>query len=81
MGKLSEKDIKKLEKNPFVNDVNETRIIYSDEFKDIFRNKLENGERPTQIFRDAGFDPKVIGYKRIERATYRWTKKNRDKKE
>ncbi len=80
MGKLEEKDVDILRKNPFVSDVNETRIIYSNEFKEMFREKYGKGQGPTNIFREAGFDPKVIGYKRIERATYRWTKKTEKNK-
>ena len=30
------------------------------------------GEKPTALFREAGLDPKLIGYKRIERAFARW---------
>lgn len=30
------------------------------------------GKKPTQIFKDAGFDPSVLGSKRIERASARW---------
>lgn len=30
------------------------------------------GKKPTQIFKDAGFDPKILGSKRIERASARW---------
>lgn len=30
------------------------------------------GEKPGNIFRSAGFDLKILGSKRIERASYRW---------
>ncbi|MBW3090804.1 hypothetical protein KIH81_08985, partial [Bifidobacterium sp. 82T25] len=30
------------------------------------------GRRPVSIFRDAGLDPRLVGYKRIERAFARW---------
>lgn len=32
------------------------------------------GESPAGIFREAGLDPALIGYKRIERAIARWRK-------
>ena len=32
------------------------------------------GKNPTMIFREAGFNPKVLGPKRIERAAARWRK-------
>jgi len=31
-----------------------------------------NGKKPTQIFREAGFDPAILGSKRIERSSARW---------
>lgn len=30
------------------------------------------GESPAAIFREAGLDPKIIGYKRVERCISRW---------
>lgn len=71
-GKFSENDIYLLQNNPFVDDVNEVRIIYSDEFKTFFMQKYKRGEKPTEIFKKAGFDPKILGSKRIERAAARW---------
>ena len=58
--------------NPYVIDVNETRIVYSNEFKKHFMKEYKKGIKPTAIFRDAGFDPEVLGSKRIERACVRW---------
>ena len=71
-GRLSPEEVKNLKENPYVLDVEETRIIYTNEFKFLFIQEYQNGKKPTQIFREAGFDPKVLGSKRIERATSRW---------
>jgi len=71
-GRLSPEEVKILKENPYVLDVEETRIIYTNEFKFLFIQEYRNGKKPTQIFREAGFDPKVLGSKRIERATSRW---------
>jgi len=71
-GRLSKQEIKILEKNPYVVDVNETRIIYAEDFKVRFMREYTEGKGPTQIFRDAGFDPAILGSKRIERACFRW---------
>lgn len=49
-----------------------TRIEYSDEFRASFVKQYMDGGSPVAIFRQAGLDPKLIGYKRIERATARW---------
>ena len=32
------------------------------------------GKKPTEIFIEAGFDPSILGNKRIERASARWRK-------
>lgn len=71
-GKLTEKEIEILKKNPFVVSVNGNRIIYSTEFKQMFMKAYKKGTGPTEIFRNAGFDVKILGSKRIERAAARW---------
>lgn len=71
-GQFTKDEIKSLRKNPYVSDVSQTRIAYSSEFKTLFMNQYTKGKKPVQIFRDAGFDPKVLGSKRIERASARW---------
>lgn len=71
-GRLSQEEIQILRKNPYVLDAVETRIVYSNEFKHHFMKEYNAGKKPTQIFRDAGFDPKILGSKRIERCAHRW---------
>ena len=34
---------------------------------------------PAAIFREAGLDPKIIGYKRVERCIARWKAENAEK--
>ncbi len=70
--KLSTEDIRTLRRNPNVLDVNESRILYTAEFKKHFMEQYNAGVGPTQIFRESGFDPKMLGGKRIKRATARW---------
>ncbi len=69
---FTETEIKTLLRNPYVSNVNENNISYSTEFKFLFIQEYINGKQPTQIFRDAGFDVKILGSKRIERACARW---------
>lgn len=57
-----------------VSTVTPTRIIYSEKFKRRFIREHRNGKRPSEIFREAGLPVVIIGRKRIERCTYRWTK-------
>lgn len=70
--KLSAEDIRTLKRNPNVLDVNESRILYTPDFKKHFMDEYNAGKGPTQIFRESGFDTKMLGGKRIERATARW---------
>ena len=69
---LTEENLIELRKNKYVLEANEIRIIYSNEFKRYFIEQYQNGVLPKQIFRNAGFDPKMLGAKRIERCTARW---------
>lgn len=71
-GRLKAEEIRILKENPFVLDVSEHHVVYSNEFKHLFMKEYKNGKPPTQIFREAGFDPKILGTKRIERASARW---------
>lgn len=71
-GKLTQSEIKELQKNPFVSDVNERRIIYSDEFKLHFIEEYMCNKTPSEIFTESGFDVSALGLKRIERACARW---------
>lgn len=71
-GKLTIEEQRILRDNRYVLDVNESAIIYTNEFKFHFMKEYIKGKKPTQIFRDAGFDVKMLGSKRIERAAARW---------
>ena len=69
---LTKKEISALKKNKYVVNVSETRITYSEEFKARFIREYLDGRKPTEIFRDAGFDVSMLGSKRIERSSARW---------
>ena len=71
-GNFTKTEMETLLRNPYVADVNEKSISYSTEFKFLFMDEYIKGKRPTQIFRDAGFDIGILGSKRIERACARW---------
>lgn len=78
MKRFTPQEIKLLRKNKYVNDVTDTRIMYSDEFRNHFIREYRGGKKPTQIFREAGFDTRLLGSKRIERAAARWRKMYED---
>ena len=63
-----------LNKNPYVESVEASRIIYTEAFKVYYVKNYLAGKRPTEIFVSAGFDPSILGNKRIERASARWRK-------
>lgn len=63
-----------LSNNPNVESVEATRIIYTEAFKIYYVKNYLLGKKPTEIFIEAGFDPAILGNKRIERASARWRK-------
>ena len=63
-----------LNKNQYVESVDNTRITYTEEFKSFYVKNYLSGKKPTEIFILAGFDPAMLGNKRIERASARWRK-------
>lgn len=73
-GSLTKEEMEILRQNKYVSYVEEKQITYTNEFKFHFIQEYINGKKPTQIFVDAGFDPQILGSKRIERAAYRWKK-------
>ena len=75
-GRLTMEEIRKLKANPYVEDVNENRITYTEEFKKLFVKEYFSGKKPMRIFQDAGLDVKILGSKRIERCSARWREAN-----
>lgn len=57
---------------PAVESVSGSRIRYARAFRDECLRRYALGEHPVALFREAGLDPKIVGYKRIERAFARW---------
>lgn len=61
-----------LKELPAVAEATPRRIIYAEDFKMRCMQRYKNGESPVKLFREAGLDPALIGYKRIERCFSRW---------
>ncbi|KFI53732.1 HTH domain-containing protein [Bifidobacterium biavatii] len=61
-----------LESLPAVVSVSGNRIVFHQWFREDFLRRVDAGEGPVAIFRAAGLDPSIVGYKRIERCTSRW---------
>ncbi|KKK33041.1 tranposase [Mesobacillus campisalis] len=69
---FTKKEIEILSKNPYVKSVSPKGITYTDEFKELFIAQNEKGKFPSEIFRDCGFDPEIVGKRRIDSASKRW---------
>ena len=69
---FTDNEVSLLAKNPSVYAVSSVEIQYTNAFKLHFIQRYLEGDSPSEIFRAAGLDPELLGYKRIERATYRW---------
>ena len=69
---FSAREARYLESLPAVKSVGRDRIMYAEGFKRECVRRYAAGESPVAIFRSAGLDPSLIGYKRIERCFARW---------
>ena len=66
--------MKELESNPYVKRVSEKAITYTDEFKNHFIEEYQKGKPPSQILRDADFEPKILGDDRVKSISRRYRK-------
>jgi len=71
-GTFSPEEIKYLKSLPAVAEATAKRITYTDDFKRYCVVHYNEGASPVRMFREAGLDPALIGYKRIERCLARW---------
>lgn len=71
---FTEQEIEILKENQYVKRVGPKGITYTDEMKHFAIVEWEKGVNSTQIFRNAGFNPKIIGDYRIKSAMRRWRK-------
>lgn len=79
-GKFTAKERAYLASLPAVKSVSPSHIRYTDRFKVEVMCRYNAGESPSAIFREAGLDPKLIGYKRVERCIARWKQQERDER-
>ena len=64
--------------NPYVKNVSEKSITYSDEFKRHFVSESLNLKTAKLLFIEVGFDPEMIGESRIRSFVGKWRKRYRD---
>lgn len=64
----------KLRVNPYVKNVTDKSITYTEEFREYFINQYKQGKLPKEIFKEVGFDINILGNKRIKSNTKRFKK-------
>ena len=64
----------KLRVNPYVKNVTDKSITYTEEFREYFINQYNQGKLPKEIFKEAGFDINILGNDRIKSNTKRFKK-------
>lgn len=64
----------KLRVNPYVKNVTDKSITYTEEFREYFINQYNLGKLPKEIFKEAGFDINILGNERIKSNTKRFKK-------
>lgn len=69
--RFSKEEIEKLSKNPFTFSVSENMICFTLEFKELFWSYYQSGMQPMAIFTRMGYDPNVLGERRIGNVAHR----------
>ena len=72
--KFTEEERAELKKNPFTLAVTEERIFYTETFKSVCWDLLRAGRTPRRAFTELGYNPEVLGSKRMERTAHRLRK-------
>ena len=63
--KFTSEEIAILRANPYVLEVTEDIIHFSASFKSSFWDRIQNGMKPPDIFREFGIDPNILGSGRV----------------
>lgn len=66
MKEYTAKQIKQLEKNPYVFKVTKHKLYYTAKFKEDFWISYQAGNTPRKILTDFGFDINIFGQKQID---------------
>lgn len=78
MNNLSDYQRRKLLENPNVEEITEKHIHYSSSFKIRAVESYLKGEKPADIFKDAGIDPSMFDEGYCLYAIKRWKKKYKE---
>jgi len=73
---FTEDQIKQLRMNPYVKNVSEKAITYTEEFKEVFLTMYNQGMSPSAILRELQFDVSTLGESRISNLSNRIRKQS-----
>lgn len=62
---LTEEQIRMLKNNPNIVKVTDRQVHYTQTFKNYFCREYAKGRSSTEIFREQGIDPKILGETRV----------------
>ena len=68
---FTNEQVEQLKRNEYVNKVSEKSITYTEEFKERFLLEYNSGKPLSQILIEMGFDPKVLGERRVSNIVQR----------
>jgi hypothetical protein len=74
---FTDEQVRMLRDNPYVKNVTQKGITYTDEFKAHFVQSYESGKLPNQIFMEAGFDITILGNDRVRSSSSRWKQQSK----
>lgn len=72
---FNEEQVEQLRLNKYVRSVSSTNINFTEEFKQHFHQEQKAGKTARRIFEECGFDPSVLGQRRIAITRYRINKR------
>lgn len=62
---FTEEEMERLRQNPYTYRVTKYQLSFTKEFKEIFYSEYQAGELPRQILIDHGYDPAILGDRRV----------------
>ncbi|MDE5617786.1 MAG: hypothetical protein K2I36_03010 [Ureaplasma sp.] len=68
---FTNEQVEELKRNEYVKKVSEKSITYTEEFKERFLLEYNSGKPLSQILIEMGFDPKVLGERRVSNIVQR----------
>lgn len=75
---FTEEELNNLKQNKFIKKISTKSISYTDEFKKLFIEESNKGKGPSRIFIECGFNPYILGARRIKEFSKRIKKKNKN---